>query len=64
MQATTDEIVTNDQKPGTHGCIALGPSGNWQDSLKCFDLETGMVVIRRIVKVMPMPDRVVKKVNA
>ena len=64
VQATTDAIVTNNQKPRTHGCIALGPSGNRQGSLKCFDLETGMVVIRRIVKVFPMPDRVVKKVNA
>ena len=64
VQATTDAVVTNDQQPRTHGCLALGPSGNRQGSLKCFDLETGMVVIRRIVKVIPMPDRVVKKVNA
>ena len=64
VQATADVIVTNDQKPRTHGCIALGPLENQQGSLKCFDLETGMVVIWRIVKVFPMPDRVVKQVNA
>ena len=28
VQATTDAVVTNDQQPQTHGCMALGPSGN------------------------------------
>ena len=57
-------MVTNDQKPRTHGCIELGPHGNWQGPLKYFDLESGKVVIRIIVKVIPMPDRIVKQVNA
>ena len=47
----------------THGCVALGTSGNWQGSTKCFDLETGKVVTRRIVKAIPYPDRVIKCVN-
>ena len=29
IEASTDEIVTNDMKGRTHGCISLGPSGNW-----------------------------------
>ena len=28
VQATTYALATNNQKPRTHGCIALGPSGN------------------------------------
>ena len=43
VQATTDEIVTNDNTPRTHGCIALGSSGNRQGSLKCFDLSAPSV---------------------
>ena len=28
IEASTDEIITNDMKMRTHGCISLGPSGN------------------------------------
>ena len=52
VQATTDAMVTHDQKSRTHGCIVLGPSGNCQGSLKCFDLETGKIVIRIIAIVI------------
>ena len=58
------KIVTNDNTPRTHGCIALGPSGNLQGSLKCFDLETGKVVTRRIIKQIPWPERMLKIANA
>ena len=47
----------------THGCVALGTSGHWQGSKKCFDLKTGKVVTLRIVKELPYPDRVTKRVN-
>ena len=40
VEAGTDTIVTNDMTSRTHICIALGPSGNWQGSTKCFDLST------------------------
>ena len=33
IEASTDEIITNDMKMRTHGCISLGPSGNWPTSL-------------------------------
>ena len=49
--------------PRTHECIALGPAGNIQGSLKCFDIKTGKVVTRRSFTEFPMPDRVIKKVN-
>ena len=64
LQATSDAIVTNDQKPRTYECIAFGPSGNQQSSLKCFDLKTGKVVILIIATVTPMLDRGMKKLNA
>ena len=63
VQTTTDALVTNDQKPRTPRCITIGPSGNQQGSLNCVDLETGKVVIWRIATVVPIPDRVVKKLN-
>ena len=63
IEASTDEIVTNDMKGCTHGCISLGPSGNWQGSQICFDLETGRVVLRRNIKVLPMPDSVIQVIN-
>ena len=28
IQASTYKVVTNNNNPRTHGCIALGPSGN------------------------------------
>jgi len=64
VEASVDADVTNDIKGRTHPCIALGPSGNWQGSVKCFDLGTGKVVVRRTIKVLPMPDRVLKALNA
>ena len=38
----------------------LGPSGNRQGSLKCFGLETGKLVARRIAKQIPCPDIMLK----
>ena len=63
VQASNDAIITNTMKLRTHGCVTLGTSGNWQGSTKCFDLETGKVVTRRVVKQVPYPDRVIKRVN-
>ena len=63
VQASNDAIITNTIKLRTHGCVAPGTSGNWQGSTKCFDVETGKVVTRRVVKQVPHPDRVIKRVN-
>ena len=54
--ATVKAGITNGQEARTHSCISLGPSGNIQGSLKCFDLETGKVVIRRRVVQLPFPN--------
>ena len=63
VEAITDAMVTNGKTPQTYGCIALGTCGNRQGSLKCFDLKSGKVMTRRVFKVIPMPDRVVKLVK-
>ena len=64
VEAIAEAIVTNSQIPRRHDCITLGPSGNRQGPLKCFDLKTGSVVTRIIFDVLPMPDIIVEKVNA
>ena len=63
VQASDDALVTNTMQLCTHGCIALGTLGNWQSLPLCFILKTAKVVTRRIVNELPMPDRVVKRVN-
>jgi hypothetical protein len=50
--------------PRMHKCIALGPTGNLQGSVKFYCLTTGRVLKRRSFTPMPMPDRVIKRVNA
>ena len=52
-EAGTDAIVTNDNMPCTQSCITLGPSGNRQGYVKCFDLEMGRVAIRRTINQIP-----------
>ena len=61
VEASTDTIVTNDNMPRTHICIALGPSGNLQGPVKCFYLETGKVVVRRTINHIPWPEKMIKK---
>ena len=64
VEASTDKVVINDNTPRTHARIALGPSGIRQGSLKCFDLTTGKLVIRRIVEQIPWPDSLLRVANA
>ena len=64
VEASRDADVTNDMEPRTEPCIAVGPSGNRQGSVLCFKLGNAKVVTRRTVKVLPMPTRVVKLLNA
>ena len=64
IEPSIDAVITNDMKSRTQTCIAVGPSGNLQGSVTCFDLETGKVVIRRTInEVIPMPTRVIKSIN-
>jgi hypothetical protein len=63
IEALTDDTITNDMNFCTQGCVSLGPSGNWQGSQVCFDLETGGVVLCRVIKVLPMPDSIIEVIN-
>ena len=64
VEASTDAIITNGNNDRTHAYIALGPSGNRQGSINCFDLYTCRVVVRRTLKNMIWPDRLLRKANA
>ena len=59
VEASKDTIVTNTMDKRTHTCIALGPSGNLQGSVKCFDLHTGKIVVRRTIEGLTLPERIV-----
>ena len=62
---THDEPVpTNTMTPRTHECIACGPMGNLQGSIKFYCLTTGRILKRRSFTAMPMPDRIIKRVNS
>jgi hypothetical protein len=61
IEATVDADIKNGQEERTHSCILLSPSGNMHGSLKCFDLKTGKVVIRRRVEQLPLPTRILNK---
>ena len=52
-----EPVPTNTMTPQTHECIALGPTGNLQGSVKFYCLTTGRVLKRRSFTPMPMPDR-------
>jgi hypothetical protein len=55
---------TNTMTPRTHEAIALGPTGNLQGSVKFYCIHTGRVLKRRSFTPMPMPDHVIRHVNA
>jgi hypothetical protein len=61
VEAHEDPDISNTLRDRTTACIALGPTGNLQGSIACFDLETGRVLKRRNVTPLPMPDRIIKK---
>jgi hypothetical protein len=58
-----EPVPTNTMTPRTHECIDLGPTGNLQGSIKFYCLTTGRVLKRRSFTPMPMPDRVIRRVN-
>ena len=63
IEASIDKIVTNNMKGRTHECISLGSSGKWQGSQVCFDLETGRVVLRMNIKVLPLSNSIIQIIN-
>ena len=62
-EAHDEPSPSNTMEWRTHEAIALGPTGNLQGSVKYYCLNTGRVLKRREFTRMPMPDRVIAKVN-
>jgi hypothetical protein len=54
---------SNTMTPRMHESIALGPTRNLQGSLKFYSLNTGWVLKRCSFMPIPMPDRIIAKVN-
>jgi hypothetical protein len=60
-----DELVlSNTMEPRTHETTALGPTGNLQGSVKFYCLNTERVLKRCPFTPMPIPDCIIKWVNA
>ena len=53
VEASVDAIVTNDNSERTTSCVALGPAGNRQGLVKCFDIETGKYPNRKPACTVP-----------
>lgn len=62
VEASQDSDITNTMNDRTAPCIVLGPTGNVQGSVSCYNLETKQVVTRRTITPLPMPDRVIRRV--
>jgi hypothetical protein len=56
VEASQDPDVSNTTDDRTAPCIVLGPTGNVQGSVFCFNLETKKVITRRVIKPLPMPN--------
>ncbi len=54
-----EPVPTNTMVWRTHECIALGPTGNLQGSVKFYCLTTGRVLKRRLFTPMSMPDNTI-----
>jgi hypothetical protein len=55
---------TNTMTEGTRAVICLGPTGNFQGSYKMMCITTGRKVTCKQFKELPMPDSVVKRIEA
>jgi hypothetical protein len=47
----------------THKCIACGPTGNLQGSVKIYCLKTDCILKRRSFTPLPMPDWIIKRID-
>ena len=57
-------LPSNTMTTRTHEAIAVGPTGNLQESLKFFCLTTGRILKLCSFTPLPMPDWVIRHVNA
>ena len=59
-----EPTLTNTMSPRMHEAIVLGPTGNLQGSVKFYCIHMERVLKRRSFTPMPMPDHVIRRVNA
>ncbi|KAL7508791.1 hypothetical protein ACHAXN_007099 [Cyclotella atomus] len=63
IEASVDPDKTINLDARTAPCIYLEPTGDVQGSIKCFkNLETKNVLRRCTFKILPMPDKVIKRI--
>jgi hypothetical protein len=55
---------SNTMAQRTRAVICLGPTGNFQGSYKMMCIQTGRKVTRKQFKEIPMPDSVIKRIEA
>jgi hypothetical protein len=59
-----DNNITNTMTERTQPAICLGPTANFQGSYKFLSLNTGKRITRKQFKDLPMPDSVIRKIEA
>jgi hypothetical protein len=59
-----DRNITDTMSERTQPAICLGPTANFQGSYKFLSLRTGKRITRKQFKELPMPDSIIKRVEA
>jgi hypothetical protein len=59
-----DNNITNTMTEWTQPAICLGPTANFQGSYKLLSLKTGKRITRKQFKELPMPDSVIRQIEA
>jgi hypothetical protein len=59
-----DRNITNTMSERTQPAICLGPTANFQGSYKVLSLQTGKRITRKQFKELPVPDSIIKRVEA
>ncbi|MGL6130279.1 MAG: hypothetical protein ACRCZ9_01525, partial [Fusobacteriaceae bacterium] len=62
-QVHEEDKPRNSMAARSQGAISLGPSNNRQGGQKFYTLSTCKVIVRRSWTAIPMPDKVVKRIN-
>ena len=63
METHEKRTITNSMQARTRPAIYLGPTGNFQGSVKFMCVETGLKIVQRNYTKLPMPNSLIKKVN-
>ena len=63
VEAHEDTKVSNGMEGSTFDSLFLGPTSNWQDTSKVFDIFTGKVKKSRTITKYMMPDSIIKWAN-